>query len=221
MTSVDQAASPLQGLGIGQITTGLRRASRRSKESEKKLHEAIVTGQSRAKVLEAIATLHETEQAITRQRIHIITGLSLYICDDHLDRFVQEGKLTRVVPGVYEVVKTYPETPPMSHTVLPDGTSKLEIDDVVLTLTPKMRRTLGKFFFADATEHNMLQANTDHNVLVSEMVTSMLLLRRGQEFQEEIGRQLGIAPDPLTKGLPDRLTVLAERFLSSRARTHN
>lgn len=167
----------------------------------------------RAKVLEAVLTLHEADKAITRQRIKDITGFSASACDDHVNRLVDEGFLTRLAAGVFEVVPQYPKSRLISHTLLPDGMSNTEIGDTVLILTPKERRSLAKLLFADAIEHSHLQGSQDFNVLVSEMTTSMLLLRRGQLLQEHIATQLGIPLDPATKGLSDRLAALAERFL--------
>lgn len=212
MTTTDQAASPFQGLGSEKIakTTGqlLRKANKQSAKAKK-----VVVGESRTKVLDAISTLHESEQAITRQRVKEISGLTMHIVDDRLERLVADGTLSRLVAGVYALVQQYPKSRAISHTLLPDGTSNIEIGDAVLILTPKERRMLGKLLFSDAIEHNSFQASQDFNALVSEMTTCMLLLRRGQAFEEAIGRELGIAIDPATRGLNDRVAAIAERLV--------
>lgn len=217
MISTDEAVSPFQGLVIERSTKTtkqlLRKTNAERAKAEKALNEKVITGQSRTMVLDAINTLCESDQAVTRQRVKEITGLAVHIVDGHLDRLVADGFLTRLVAGVYALVKQYPKPRAISHTLLPDGTSNIEIGDAVLILTPKERRMLGKLLFSDALEHNNLQGAHDFNVLVSEITTSMLLLRRGQTLQEEIGRQLGVDIGPATKGLNDRIAAIAERII--------
>lgn len=193
----------------------IKRAEAAKAKADDQLRDAVSKIETRTKVVEAIAILVETDQAITRQRIAQIANITLHVADDHLDRLHSEGKLRRVISGVYEPVLQFPATRPISHTVLPDGMSKTEVGDDMLTLTPKERRELGKLLMPDALAHNNIQATHDLNALTSEMVVCMLLLRRSCNFIDEVGAQLGIKPDPLTKGLDDRLKVLAERLMDS------
>lgn len=225
MIPTDQAASTFQGLGIEKITKKtkqlLRNTNERCAKAEKALNETVMAVGSRTKVLDAISTLCESEQTVTRQRIKEISGLTVHIVDDHLDRLVSDGVLSRLVAGVYALVQQYPKSRAISHTLLPDGTSNIEIGEDVLILTPKERRMLGKLLFSDAVEHTNLQGAQDFNVLVSEMTTCMLLLRRCQVFEEALGRQLGLAVDPATKGLSDRVAAIAERLVEGTYRGSN
>lgn len=72
MISTDQAASPFQGLDIEKTTKTtkqlLRKTNERCTKAEKALNETVMAVESRTKVLDAIRTLCESEQAITRQR---------------------------------------------------------------------------------------------------------------------------------------------------------
>lgn len=214
MTQNEAGAFDDLGKQRSEATSGqIKRAETAQAKAHDRLSDAVSKIETRTKVVEAIAVLYESEQAITRARISQIAGVSLHVADDHLDRLHNEGKLRRVVAGVFEPVLQFPAARPISHTVLPDGMSKTEVGDDMLTLTPKERRELGKLLMPDALAHNNIQATHDHNALTSEMVVCMLLLRRSCSFIEEVGKQLGIKPDPLTKGLDDRLKVLAERLM--------
>lgn len=217
MEQQEQTASPFSGLGNIAEPASVELGKAKAKEAiaEKKLRSSVVAGESRNKILEAIATLRESEQAITRQGVQVVSGLSAHIVDDHLRNLLQEGRLTRLVAGVYELVTQYPPTRVISHILLPDGTSNTEIGDTVLILNPRERRMLGSVLMGDALAHTNIQTGRDFNAIASELATCMLLLRRSTAFQEELGAQLGVQSDPITKGLNDRLAAIAERLISS------
>lgn len=206
-------ASAFDGLGQSVDRSGSNQNKSRQPQGDR-IAKAVAGSANRNKVMEAIVGLYEAEQAITRSRVAEVAGVSCHVADDHLDRLVLEGKLRRVVSGVYEPVLQFPQSRAITHTLLPDGMSKTEIGDDMLTLTPKERQALGKLLLSDALAHKTIQATYDFNVMVSEMVTCMLLLRRNTKFIDEIGLQLGIKVDPATAGLDDRLQVLAEKLMS-------
>ncbi len=93
-------------------------------------------------IWETIEDLTTQEQPVTREVIQEITGLKLTTIDSHIKDLIEDGKLSRVIPGVFRIVYTFPPTRIMSKTVLPNGLVKLEIGDEVLTLTPKEDRAL-------------------------------------------------------------------------------
>lgn len=93
-------------------------------------------------VYEAALELHAAGQEITRHSVAQLTQLKMVIVDDQLGTMVEDGRLKRLVRGIYAVVKQYPPTRPMSKTVLPDGIVKIEIGDEILTLTPREDRIL-------------------------------------------------------------------------------
>ena len=211
------------GLRISSIMETARRQLKREESkaatAKKKLDGAIASKSSRSQILEAIASLHESDVAISRQRLQTITGLTQHVVDDHLNTLVNEGVLRRLVAGVFAPVVTYRESRSISHTLLPDGTSKLELGELCIDLTPKERRMLGSMLMGDAAFLSNLQTTHDFNVLASELTTCMLLLRRTTAFQEQIGEQLGVTVDPATKGLGDRLAVLADRLIEGSYRS--
>ena len=94
-------------------------------------------------VYEAAQELHAMGTEITRHTIAELTQLPTVVVDDRLRALAEDGRIKRLVRGVYAVVKQYPPTRPMSKTVLADGFVKIEIGDEVLTLTPREDRVLG------------------------------------------------------------------------------
>lgn len=101
---------------------------------------------TRARVLDACQDLANLGRPITRETVAELTDLKLAVVDDRLGVLLDDGHLRRVLRGVYELVHIQPPSRPISKTVLPDGTVKVEIGDEVLQLTPKEERTLAAMF---------------------------------------------------------------------------
>lgn len=97
---------------------------------------------STQRIYEAVCELHSLEQVATRDTVAELTGLKLAIVDDRLRALMDDGKLKRVLRGVYVPVEVHPPARCISKTVLTDGTVKIEIGDDVLTLTPREDRAL-------------------------------------------------------------------------------
>ena len=97
---------------------------------------------STQRIYEAVCELHALEQVATRDTVAELTGLKLAIVDDRLRALMDDGKLKRVLRGVYVPVEVQPPARCISKTVLTDGTVKIEIGDEVLTLTPREDRAL-------------------------------------------------------------------------------
>lgn len=93
-------------------------------------------------VLEAVQDLHAKEQIVTRAALAELTGLKLTTIDDRLDVLVGEGDIIRVERGVFVPAVKHPPARPMSKTLIPDGSVKIEIGDDILTLTPREDRML-------------------------------------------------------------------------------
>lgn len=97
---------------------------------------------STQRIYEAVCELHALEQVATRDTVAELTGLKLAIVDDRMRALMGDGKLKRVLRGVYVPVEVHPPARSISKTVLTDGTVKIEIGDDVLTLTPREDRAL-------------------------------------------------------------------------------
>lgn len=121
-------------------------------------HPGMSTASTTTAVYEAAQELHAMGTEITRHTIAELTQLPMVVVDDRLRALAEDGRIKRLVRGVYAVVKQYPPTRPMSKTVLADGFVKIEIGDEVLTLTPREDRVLavlmaGAAFVAASTAH--------------------------------------------------------------------
>ena len=97
---------------------------------------------STQRIYDAVCELHALEQVATRETVAELTGLKLAIVDDRLRALMDDGRVKRVLRGVYVPVEVHPPARSISKTVLTDGTVKIEIGDEVLTLTPREGRAL-------------------------------------------------------------------------------
>ena len=93
-------------------------------------------------ILDTVQELHNLEQIVTREAVREATGLPLTTVDDRLAVLVDRGDILRVERGIFVPAVRHPPARPISKTVMPDGTVKLEIGDVVLDLTPREDRHL-------------------------------------------------------------------------------
>ena len=95
-------------------------------------------------ILDTVQELHNLEQIVTREAVREATGLALTTVDDRLATLVDRGDITRIGRGVFVPAVRHPPARPISKTVLPDGSVKLEIGDEVLALTPREDRHLAQ-----------------------------------------------------------------------------
>lgn len=143
------------------------------------LKESISEGRSnRVIVWDAIQELHQQSQVITREDLGNITGLKISILDDHLKKFVENGNLRRIRPGVFAPVEETPEPRAVSVTRLSDGRALIEIGDDVLHLWPRERRELATLLVGDAVQLSNIQAGHDLNVLVNTVWEDLKQLKR-------------------------------------------
>jgi hypothetical protein len=95
------------------------------------------------RVLDAIQTLVDMQQTASRDAIIEVSGLPATSVDGCLRRLRDIGRVTSPIRGVFLPVAIHREARPISHTLLPDGMSKLEVGDELLELTPRERQMLG------------------------------------------------------------------------------
>ena len=131
-----------------------------------------------AMILEAAWDLHTRELIVTRETIADVTGLKLTTVDDRLGVLVDEGRLKRVLRGVYEPMTVHPPARPMSKTILPDGIVMIEIGDLVLHLTPREDRTLASLQVGVSQEMQLIADRHQTNVVMSEMALEIRALKR-------------------------------------------
>lgn len=133
---------------------------------------------SAALVLEAAWDLHTRELIVTRETVADLTGLKLTTVDDRLGVLVDEGRLKRVLRGVYEPVTVHPPARPMSKTVLPDGIVMIEIGDLVLHLTPREDRTLASLQVGVSQEMQTIADRHQTNAVMADLVLKIKALER-------------------------------------------
>lgn len=120
-------------------------------------------------IWDTILALRENGQAISRQRIMELTGLRYTRVDDHVSRLIEdEGRLRRVVDGVYELVEPMPEPRAVSVTDLHNGQTMIECGDQVIHLWPTEIRALGLRLVGSAMQFSQLQTQHDMGALLAE-----------------------------------------------------
>lgn len=137
------------------------------------------TRTTRQIISDAIQELHQQGQVVTREVLRDLTGLRLTIIDDHVSRMINvEGTVRRVRAGVFLPVTLMPEPRAVSVTDLPDGTSIIEIGEIVARVYPIERRALANRLAGDAVQLSNIQAGHDYNVLLNEVVRDLRNLKR-------------------------------------------
>lgn len=126
-------------------------------------------GNSTEQVYAAVQELREQGQIATRESVMELTGLKLTIVDDRLRALVDDGRLRRLIRGVYELVKTYPAPRPMFFGILDDGFVKLEVGEDVLTLTPQEARRMARGLSGMAEDARVLESTRQHLFMVQEV----------------------------------------------------
>lgn len=134
---------------------------------------------TKQQILDAIHDLHNAEQMVTREALQEVTGLKLTIVDDRTRVLVDEGMVIRKGRGVFVPAVQHPPARPISKTLMPDGTVKIEIGDDVLTLTPREDRLLASVQAGAALqildigiEDSLLQATGDLKRRVRQLETA-------------------------------------------------
>lgn len=131
-----------------------------------------------AMILEAAWDLHTRELIVTRETIADVTGIKLTTVDDRLGVLVDEGRLKRVLRGVYEPVTVHPPARPMSKTILSDGIVMIEIGELVLHLTPREDRALASLQVGVSQEMQMIAERHQTNAVMAELALKVKALER-------------------------------------------
>ncbi len=138
-------------------------------------------------VMEAITDLHNQEQIVTREVLAEVTGIKLATLDWHIDQLIDSGQIRRVKAGVFVPATCHKPARSISRSLLPDGTSVLEVGDTVLILTPREARMIGEMFASSASAYSTIQAgweigmsNSQNDVLIREMRRRLDALESGK-----------------------------------------
>ena len=133
---------------------------------------------STQRVYAAVRELRSLDQIATRETVAELTDLKLSIVDDRLRALVDDGRLKRLLRGIYELVEEYPETRAISKTVLRSGYVKYDIGDLVITLTPTEDRVLSQLGIGAAAQAVMIHSTNQHLYLATELAAKVEKLER-------------------------------------------
>lgn len=133
---------------------------------------------STERVFQAVKELRSLEQIATRETVAELTGLKLAIVDDRLRALVDDGRLKRLLRGIYELVEVYPPPRAISKTVLPNGSVWYDIGDEVLTLSPQEDRALAQLSVGAAGQAVMIESSRAHLFLATELAAKVESLNR-------------------------------------------
>lgn len=98
-----------------------------------------------------------------------LTGLRYTLVDDHVSRWIEEGRARRLVDGVYELVDPMPEPRAVFVTHLHGGLTLIEVGDQELRLYEAEMRALGRLTVGNAMQFAQLQTQADMGALVAQI----------------------------------------------------
>ena len=136
---------------------------------------------STQRVLDAVRDLRELDQIATRETVAELTGLKMGIVDDRLRALVDDGKLKRLLRGIYELVETWPEPRELSCTMLSTGWVKLELGDDLLKLTPTEARRAARALGGFAEDARVIESTRAHLFMATELAAKVE--KQGRELK--------------------------------------
>jgi hypothetical protein len=134
---------------------------------------------STQRVYEAVRELRAVEQIATRETVAELTGLKLSIVDDRLRTLVDDGKLKRLLRGIYELVEQFPPPRQIWTGDIDGGWVKVEVgDDHVLTLTPTEARKMARALGGHAEDARVIESTNQHLFLATSLAAKVEALER-------------------------------------------
>lgn len=146
---------------------------------------------STERIFQSVRELRAMDQIATRETVAELTGLKLSVVDDRLRNLVDDGRLKRLLRGVYELVESFPEPRAISKTVLPSGAVVYDIGDEVLTLSPQEARVLAELSMGAAGTAVLINSTNQHLFLATEMAAKV------EKLEREIKALKAHKPNPL------------------------
>lgn len=128
---------------------------------------------STQRIYEAVRELRQLEQTATRESVADLTGLPLSIVDDRLRALVDDGKLKRLLRGIYELVEQFAPPRPMSCSILTDGQVNFEIGDAVILFSPQEARSAARALAGFAEDARVIESTRQHLFLATELAAKV------------------------------------------------
>lgn len=144
---------------------------------------------STQRIFDAVRDLREVDQIATRETVAELTGLKMAIVDDRLRALVDDGKLKRLLRGVYELVETFPEPRPIYCGILPNGMVKLEVGESVETFTPSEARRAARALGGFAEDARVIESTRTHLFLATELAAKVERQEREMKAMRELLRE--------------------------------
>ena len=136
---------------------------------------------STQRVYEAVRELRAMDQIATRESVAELTKLKLSIVDDRLRALVDDGKLKRLLRGVYELVETFPAPRTIYCGILPNGMVKMEVGESVETFTPSEARRAARALGGFAEDARVIESTRAHLFLATELAAKVE--KQGRELK--------------------------------------
>ena len=146
---------------------------------------------STERIFQAVRELRAMDQIATRETVAELTGLKLSVVDDRLRNLVDDGRLKRLLRGVYELVESFPEPRAISKTVLPNGAVVYDIGDDVWTLSPQEARVLAELSMGAAGTAVLINSTNQHLYLATELAAKV------EKMEREMKALKAHKPNPL------------------------
>ena len=146
---------------------------------------------STERIFQAVRDLREVDQIATRETVAELTGLKLSVVDDRLRTLVDDGRLRRLLRGVYEMVEVFPPPRNTYAGIMQDGMVKVEVGDDVWTLTPNEARRVARVLGGFAEDARILESSRAHLFLATEMAAKV------EKLEREIKALKAHKPNPL------------------------
>lgn len=143
---------------------------------------------STQRIFDAVRDLRELDQIATRETVAELTGLKMGIVDDRLRALVDDGKLKRLLRGIYELVETWPEPRELSCTMLSTGWVKMELGDDLLKLTPTEARRAARALGGFAEDARVTESTKAHLFLATELAAKVERQEREMKAMRELLR---------------------------------
>lgn len=161
-------------------------------QSESKASKPVT---STDRIYDAVRELRSLEQIATRETVAELTGLKLSVVDDRLRALVDDGKLKRLLRGIYELVEAYPASRAISKTIVGNGYVKIEIGDQLLTLTPSEDRDLAMLQAGAAGQAVLINSTNQHLYLATELAAKV------EKLERELKAHKAYRPNPMQEDL--------------------
>lgn len=153
------------------------------------MNTTVSTNSTGQVIWDCIVSLREAGQVISRQRLMELTDFPYTKVDDHVSRWIEEGRMRRLVDGVYEVVDPLPEPRAISVTDLHNSMVLIEIGDQELRLFTPEARALARQLGGFALQYAQLQTQNDvAALLVEATVRNRALADRLSDLERNCAR---------------------------------